>query len=337
VLPLTDEEALDTPTSAPHLAQINTLLTQALLLAVELVTPSMGHSEHLARSQQLVRTLASHFNVRTPAEASSEPQLKKSPPTYAAAAASPAKHNATLLSLPQPPATLSRKVNKGQLSSSQCLPRQGTLRVIVRFTSPPPARPPGKDLSSLFESLREELGLIGIPIRAVQPTRSGNLVIHTFTAAAAERLRQAESQVLSSLVKEFDWYGYIALDSGSCWSSVVVHDVPLRPIVTGPMGQILMEGYGERFLELVGKSGNDFGDLTKLCARTSALVRWEDIDLQGLEVEDELEEGTQRISMRMDLMDEELALRIRRQGIYIGGECCRVSQYKARQRQVPQA
>ncbi len=58
---------------------------------------------------------------------------------------------------------------------------------------------------------------------------------------------------------------------------MVVHDVPLQPIITGPLGQILIEGNGEQFLELVGKGGNDFGDLAKLCAWISALVRWEDV------------------------------------------------------------
>ncbi len=63
VPPLISQEAHLPPTLASHLIQINALLTQALLLAIETVSPSAGHSEYLARSRQLVRTLAAHFDV----------------------------------------------------------------------------------------------------------------------------------------------------------------------------------------------------------------------------------------------------------------------------------
>lgn len=258
MLPPASQEAQTPSTQVSHFTQLNALLTQALLLAVGTVTPSTGHSEHFARSQQLVRTLASHLDVALRSiEVPLESPPSKSPLTYAAAAKPAATTTGThrasahnTLPSSRPPAVTTKKVTKGQLRSPHHLSRQGSLRVIIRFISSPPSLNPGMDLSGPFESLREELGYIGILIRAVQPTRSGHLAVHTFTAAAAERLRLADTQVCSWLGQDLGWHGSFALESGSRWSSVVVHDVPLQPILAAPMGRLSIEGYGDRFLEL---------------------------------------------------------------------------------------
>lgn len=344
----------DTPTDPTNnqeadtnncVSQINDLLQQALMLAV-MVGPSLpAHSQHLARAQQLTRTLSSYFGVAEGllqvqsshassaafAAAATTPTSKPSVPqhtTYATAAQMPAtnaqSHGKPMhepSTRPQPSLAPSRRVNTSRPQRRRTSDIRSH-RVIIRFTSPHPPLPPDGDLSGFFDLLQEGLGAQGSLICAINPTRSGNIAIHTFSSSAADRLRQHAFRIRGFVRQAFEYDGDIALEDGDSWYSVVVHNVPVRNLA-GFQGRITAESYGEQFVACLVRSGNEVDQLAAHCARVTALINRE--ELGDLTAED-----PRRLSIRLDLTEESIASHLLRQGAFVGGSYCRVSRYKSR-------
>ncbi|KLO09157.1 hypothetical protein SCHPADRAFT_943835 [Schizopora paradoxa] len=325
----------------PIVTQINTLLQQAAMLALEASHLVSIPNEHLRRTHCLLRTLDSLFpDARESLAARSAMQdpppatspIGHIPSTYAAALVKPAATKSTSgrsAAAPPKPSTGSGppmpKRRRATAGRPQKLNSYRSSRIIVRLSGPPIERHE-TTLMDFYDKLQRSLSSpVGPHLRGVDFTRSGNIAIAVAAPTTAEQLLTQEDTILHILRRTTGFSGSITLELDGSWCGLVLHNVPVRLLADeDEAGEVSFGSWETRLVQGIEESSG-VRNVQASCRRFRALTR------EG-SLSDLSEKDIWTVSIRVDLSSWALAELLQQQGLYFQGVYCRVSQYRERRK-----
>ncbi|KAF8955421.1 hypothetical protein BDZ97DRAFT_1926834 [Flammula alnicola] len=198
-------------------------------------------------------------------------------------------------------------------------------RLIVRWPDHPVPQS-SSSLQKFITQLKNQLPSDDVHISGANVTKAGSIVIHTKAPYKASQLlenlpsgfmpiRRAATAAIPDFSPPLNADLNVELDVP--WYGIVVHDIPAMPLAAAFKGE---EGGGNDLWDALegeaGLAGQDIKDLRLLC-------RIEEMDER------------EHMSVKIMLEDSRICQHLKRNGVFLFGTHCRVSEYRRRKKHPP--